>query len=261
MNLQLNFKHALVCGASKGLGKAAAIELAKIGARVTLVARSEEKLIQALQELRNINGLEHNYLVLDLSNIELVKKEISELNEKDPIHIVINNSGGPPGGNIINAEVEDLNSAFKSHVLCSQTIAKIVIPSMRNYQYGRFINIISTSVRQPINGIGISNTIRGAMASWAKTLSNELAADGITVNNVLPGTTKTQRLDELIRSRMKLRNISIEQAENSFLNEIPMNRFADKSEIASAIAFLASPAASYITGVSLPVDGGKIKSI
>lgn len=261
MNLQLNFKHALVCGASKGLGKAAAIELAKIGAKVTVVARSEEKLKAVVKELNELSGVNHDYLVIDLLDTELVKKKITELNKINPIQIVINNSGGPPGGSLLSAEVEDMNQAFRNHVLCNQTIAKIVIPNMKEAKYGRIINIISTSVRQPINGIGISNTIRGAMASWAKTLSNELAIYGVTVNNVLPGTTKTERLDELINSRMKLRELSEDEARKSFLEEIPMNRFAEKIEIASAIAFLASPAASYITGVSLPVDGGKIRSI
>lgn len=261
MNLQLNHKHALVCGASQGLGKAAAIELAKIGARVTVLARSEEKLKDVVEELVTINGLKHDYLLLDLLNTEEVKSKIENLCHHDPVQIVINNSGGPAGGNLLNAEVKSLEEAFKSHVLANQTIAKIVIPYMRKLGYGRIINIISTSVRQPIAGIGVSNTIRGAMASWAKTLSNELAADGITVNNILPGTTKTERLDELLNSKMQLNNMSIEEAKSTFINQIPMGRFAEKEEISGAIAFLASPAASYITGVSLPVDGGKIKSI
>jgi len=261
MNLQLNYKHALVCGASKGLGKASAIELAKIGARVTVVARSETLLKEVLQGLKLISALEHNYLVLDLSDISSVESQISVINKENPIQIVVNNSGGPAGGTLLDANIDDMVSAFRNHVLCSQTIAKIVIPSMRQLNYGRIINIVSTSVRQPISGIGISNTIRGAMASWSKTLSNELSPDGITVNNVLPGSTKTQRLDEIMEARMFSSGKTKEEIKQDFLNEIPMKRFGVKSEIAAAVAFLASPAAAYITGVNLPVDGGKIRSI
>ena len=261
MKLQLNHKHALVCGGSKGLGNASAVELAKIGARVTLVARSESLLKEAVIELKNISNLEHGYLVLDFSDTNSVRTKISELQERDPIQIVVNNTGGPAGGFLLGANTEDLEAAFRNHILTSQTIAQIVIPGMQRLNYGRIINIVSTSVRQPIGGIGISNTIRGAMASWSKTLSNELAADGITVNNVLPGSTKTERLDEIIQSKMKLNGISLEDSKKSFLNEIPMKRFGQKEEIGSAVAFLASPAAAYITGISLPVDGGKIKSI
>lgn len=261
MNLQLNFKHALVCGASKGLGRASAIKLAKIGAKVTVVARSESLLQKVVQELKSISAIEHKYLVLDLSDISQVESSISELNKNDPIQIVVNNSGGPAGGTLLGANIDDMTAAFTNHILCSQTIAKIVLPTMRQLNYGRIINIVSTSVRQPIDGIGISNTIRGAMASWSKTLSNEVALDGITVNNVLPGSTKTQRLDEIMEARMNSSRMTKEEVQQSFLNEIPMKRFGVKSEIAAAVAFLASPAASYITGVSLPVDGGKIRSI
>lgn len=261
MNLQLNWKHALVCGASKGLGKAAAIEIAKLGAQVTVAARSEELLIQVVNELDSINGLNNGYITMDTNDVEEVKEKVTKLNESKPIQILVNNTGGPSGGAIQKASSKDLLDAFKNHVICNQSLSEIVIPSMQNAHYGRIINIISTSVRQPIDGIGVSNTIRGAMASWAKTLSNELASSGITVNNVLPGTTETSRLEEIIKIKMEKNNWSRDDANQALISEIPMGRFAKSYEIASAISFLASPAASYITGVSLPVDGGKIRSI
>ena len=261
MNLQLNWKHALVCGASKGLGKAAAIELAKMGAQITLVARSEHLLKENVEELNSINGLNNNFLCIDFCNQKLLHEKVSLLNKRMPIQILINNTGGPSGGKMMEASNDSLVDAFNNHILTSQSLSRIVIPSMQTFGYGRIINIVSTSVRQPINGIGVSNTIRGAMASWAKTLSNELANSGITVNNVLPGTTETSRLDEIVEVKMKNNSWTREQALSKMIAEIPMSRFAKPNEIGAAIAFLASPAAAYITGVSLPVDGGKIRSI
>lgn len=261
MNLNLKGKTALVCGGSRGLGYGAAIELAKLGAEVILLARSKKRLEANVKILNKINKKKNKFIVADLRNPIAVRDSIKEYLAKKPIHILINNAGGPPVGNIAKANAAELTDAFNLHVLASHTITTAVIPSMKRAKYGRVINIVSTSVRQPIQNLGVSNTVRGAMASWAKTLSTELAKTGITVNNILPGTTKTERLDQIISGHMTKRKISKKQAKAALLAEIPMGRFAEVEEIACVIAFLASPASSYITGTSIPVDGGKIRSI
>lgn len=261
MNLNLKGKTALVCGASRGLGYGAAIELAKLGAEVILLARSQKRLQENVKRLNRINKKKNSYIVADLRNAIAVRDSIKEYLAKKPIHILINNAGGPPVGNIVKANATALSDAFNLHVLASHTITQAVLPSMKKAKYGRVINIVSTSVRQPISNLGVSNTIRGAMASWAKTLSGELAKSGVTVNNILPGTTKTERIDELLAGEVTKQKISKREAKAQMIAQIPMGRFAEVEEIASVIAFLASPAASYITGTSIPVDGGKIKSI
>lgn len=259
--MQLNGKTAIVCGSSDGLGYGAAKELAKAGARIVLVGRSTTKLKQKKLAIDAINCLNNKTLELDFNNLEKVAESITALVEEVPIHILINNCAGPPPGKLMDADLESLQLAFGQHVLASHLISKKLIPVMMSSGYGRIINIISTSVRQPIMGLGVSNTIRGAMASWSKTLSLELAETGITVNNILPGTTKTGRLTNLINAKQTKFNISEEEAKDMMLAQIPMNRFAEVEEISRSILFLASPDASYITGVSLQVDGGKIKSI
>lgn len=258
---QLKGKTALVCGASDGLGYGAAEELAKAGAKIVLVGRTASKLKDKKNAIDLINGDNNKTVAVDFSNLKLLRHEITQLVDNSEVHILINNSGGPAPGKLVDASVEALESAFGQHVLASHIISQLVIPSMKASAYGRIINIISTSVRQPIMGLGVSNTIRGAMASWSKTLSLELAHSGITVNNILPGTTKTGRLENIIKAKQKKLSITEEQARNSMLSQIPMGRFAEVYEIAKAILFLSSPDASYITGTNLQVDGGKIKSI
>ena len=259
--LQLEGKTALVCGGSDGLGYRAAVELAMAGAKIVIVGRSSAKLDEKKSALDTINGLDNKALQLDFIDVEILGKSIDDLVDIMPIHILINNCGGPPPGNLLDADLDSLQLAFGKHVLASHLISKKLIPNMISAGYGRIVNIISTSVRQPIMGLGVSNTIRGAMASWSKTLSLELAETGITVNNVLPGTTKTGRLDGILKAKQSKFKISMEEAEKMMLSQIPMNRFAEVAEISRSILFLASPDASYITGVSLQVDGGKIKSI
>lgn len=261
MNLDLSGKSALVCGGSKGLGYGSAVELAKLGCQIVLLARSEEKLHANISELDKLNGLKNSYICVDLLDINDAIRKITEVTSANPIHILINNTGGPSAGTIQEATSEELSRAFNMHIIASQEISRCLIPFMTSEGYGRIINIVSTSVRQPIPRLGVSNTIRGAMASWSKTLSTELASTGITVNNVLPGTTKTSRIDELMNAMKDAQGISLDEVRDNFLKEIAMGRFAEVEEIASLVAFLASPAASYITGTSIPADGGKIKSI
>lgn len=261
MNLNLSGKRALVCGASKGLGLATAIELANLGAELILLARSEEALQKAVIDLDEINGLSNSYLQADLLDHKDLNEKLNDLLVSGPIHILINNTGGPAPGQLLSANSTEFERAFKMHVLASDLIAKLLIPGMKDSSYGRIINIVSTSVRQPIAGLAVSNTIRGAMASWAKTLSNELAEDQITVNNILPGTTNTERIQELISGWQKQLGKPRKEVEEMLMTQIPMGRFASPEEIASVIAFIASPAASYVTGTNIPVDGGKIKSI
>lgn len=260
MNLDLTGKTAIVCGSTQGIGKASALELALLGANVILVARDEEKLKRTIAELSN-NNQQHNYIVADFSDPETLKQKITEFAAKNPIHILINNTGGPPGGQAIDAHTEDFIKAFSNHLICNQILVQAVVPSMKKEKFGRIINVISTSVKIPIKGLGVSNTIRGAVANWSKTLSVELAPFSITVNNVLPGATMTGRLESIINANAIKSDKTFDEAKHDLIKEIPAGRIADASEVAAAIAFLASPAASYITGINMPVDGGRTGSL
>lgn len=260
MNLDLTHKNALVCGASKGIGRAIAMELAAMGANVTVASRNETALVALVASLPN-KDQKHQYLVLDTNDTEQLSSTIKQFATTTDIHILVNNTGGPVGGPIIEAAPEAFVQAFANHILASHVIAKAVIPSMKTAHYGRIINIISTSVKQPIDGLGVSNTTRAAMANWAKTMANELAPFGITVNNVLPGPTDTERLTAIHQAESTKKGISFEAAENDRKAKIPMGRFGTAEEVAAAAAFLASPAASFITGINLPVDGGITKNL
>ncbi len=262
MDLNLSGRNALVCGGSQGLGAASAMELAKIGATVTLVARNPERLNQTLLALSTAQGQQHDILIADFSEGETVLKEkIDSLLLKKNIHILVNNSGSPRSGPLKSAMPDDFREAYQNHLITSFSLANWLKEGMVMDGYGRIINIISTSVRQPVEGLAVSNVTRSAMASWAKVLSQELAPMGITVNNVLPGTTRTNSVENYLRFLEKSLNLTSEEVEARILQGIPFGRLARTEEIGAVIAFLASPAASYITGASIPVDGGKIKSI
>ncbi len=257
MNLDLSNKNALVCGSTQGIGKATALAIAKMGANVTLMARNEEKLQAVLSELDSSQGQSHNYACADFANLKKVKSAAQSLTSNKNIHILINNTGGPAGGSITNASPDNFESAFRMHLLCNQILAQSIIPGMKSDGFGRVVNIISTSVKIPIVGLGVSNTIRGAVASWAKTMANELGRFGITVNNVLPGFTKTNRLKSLITKKAENQGLKEEQIANEMKAQIPAARFAQAEEVANAAAFLCSHAAGYINGINLPVDGGR----
>jgi 3-oxoacyl-[acyl-carrier protein] reductase len=261
MDLNLKGKHALVCGSTQGIGKATAIELAKLGATVTLLARDESKLKSTLRELSFTEGQKHDFIIADFNFPDQVKTAIGKYVSSNEIHILINNTGGPPAGQAIDAKPEDFLAAINAHLICSQILVQACVPSMKKNNFGRIVNIISTSVKIPIKGLGVSNTVRGAMASWSKTLSLELAPFGITVNNVLPGSTKTGRIESIIQTRAQKSGRTPEEVRQEMIDEIPAGRMADASEVAAAVAFLASPAAGYINGVSIPVDGGRTGSL
>jgi 3-oxoacyl-[acyl-carrier protein] reductase len=259
MNIDLTGKNALVCGSTQGIGKAIALELATLGANVTLFSRDESKLQSVSRELPVSGEQHHDFLVADFFNPEEVKKSIEgRLRDGRIYHILVNNTGGPAPGPILEADAGEFLKGFNAHLINNQQLVQYLVPGMKKEEYGRIINVISTSVRVPIPGLGVSNTIRGAVASWAKTLSDELAPYRITVNNILPGFTDTTRLAALFKRKAEEAGITQEAYAEKAKKEIPAQRLADPAETAYAAAFLASPSAGYITGVSLPVDGGKI---
>ena len=262
MDLDLGKRTAVVCGASQGIGLAAAIELAALGANIVLVARNSDRLESALGQLPKTESQEHSFLVADFSKPQQLKTVISDwTGQGGQAEILINNTGGPPGGLAIDADIEEFRVAFNSHLICNHVLVQALLPGMKSKSWGRIINVISTSVKQPLPGLGVSNTTRGAVANWAKTLANELGQFGITVNNVLPGATNTTRLESILKAKAEKTGRSYEDVAGQMRDSIPANRFAEASELGSAIAFLASPAASYISGVNLPVDGGRTKCL
>lgn len=263
MDLSLLGKNALVCGASKGIGKGAAIELASLGANITLVSRSAGKMSDVIKEMdMDIDkGQDHDFLVADFSDPADLRKKVKGLVLRRPYHILINNTGGPAAGPILDAQPESFEQAFKQHLICNHTLVQLLKKGMIDAGYGRIVNVISTSVKAPLDNLGVSNTIRGAVASWAKTMANELGQYGITVNNVLPGFTDTERLRELFGNQAKKEGITYDEMAERLSASIPVKRLADAKEIGSAVAFLASPAASYINGINMPVDGGRTRSL
>ncbi len=257
MNLGLKGKNALVCGSSKGIGKAIAREIALLGANVTLVSRSPQLMTDVVHELDNSRGQHHDFLSADFSQPHELRKMVIGLVDAKPIHVLVNNTGGPPAGPILDAEPDDFLKAYTAHLICNQLLTQLVVPGMKKEDYGRIINVISTSVKSPIKGLGVSNTTRGAVANWAKTMANELGPYGITVNNVLPGATNTGRLQSIIENKSKKSGDSLAEVAQQMKASIPLGRFAEPEEIAAAAAFLASPAAAYITGTNVVVDGGR----
>lgn len=260
MNLDLTGKHAVVCGSTQGIGKAAAIALSNLGASITLIARNEEKLKRVLDELQP-NPL-NDYIVADFTKPEEVEQKITRWSNNHKAHILLNNTGGPKGGPIIEAKPSEFLVAFSQHLICNHILVQALFPGMKEEGYGRIINVISTSVKQPIDNLGVSNTIRGAVANWSKTLANELGKYNITVNNILPGYTNTERLQSIAEDKVaKSLALNTDEAIRDMADKSPMKRVAQPEELADVVAFLASPAASYVNGINLPVDGGRTKSL
>ncbi|MBL0309981.1 MAG: SDR family oxidoreductase [Bacteroidetes bacterium] len=265
MNLELKGKNAFVGGSSKGIGRAAAFELAKLGANVTLVGRDEPALMQCLIDLSFIGdgNQRHDYVAADYQYPEKVKSVVTRHIKKTnkTYHILVNNTGGPSSGKIQDAQADEFIKAFESHLICNHVLTQLFIEGMKKEGYGRIVNVISTSVKQPLSNLGVSNTIRGAVANWAKTMANELGEYGITVNNVLPGATETERHERLIQAKSETTGISTDMIKEEMLKTIPLKRFGKPDEVGSVIAFLCSPAAAYINGINLPVDGGRTSSL
>lgn len=254
--MDLRNKIALTAGGTGGIGMASAIEMSKMGASIILLARNEEKLKDTLTKLDSSQGQSHSYLVADFSNEDSLNAVCEEI-KNIKIDILLNNTGGPAGGPITEADPVAFINTFNQHLIANHKLTQAVLPNMKNQPYGRIINIISTSVKVPLNGLGVSNTIRGAVANWSKTMANELGKFNITVNNVLPGATNTGRLNEIFEAKSSKTGQSISDIKQGFENQVPMGRIAEPEEVANAVAFLASPLASYINGINLPVDGGR----
>jgi 3-oxoacyl-[acyl-carrier protein] reductase len=261
MNLKLQHKTALVCGSTQGIGFAIAKELALLGADCILLARNETSLQEAVRALDTNQQQVHQSYTADFSNNESVKEAIEKILQNNTIHILVNNTGGPPSGPIVNAKPEDFLSAFQLHLINNHILATAVIPGMKEAGYGRIINVVSTSVKVPLPNLGVSNTIRASVGGWAKTMANELGLSGITVNNVLPGATETVRLKSIMETKAGKTGTEVDHVSEEMKAEIPMKRFGQPEEIAAMAAFLASPAASYITGQSICVDGGRTGSL
>ena len=260
MNTDLTGKHAVVCGSTQGIGKATALALANLGASITLVARTEEKLKAVLNELPKNDR--NDYIVADFSNPKELEQKIKAWASTNTANILVNNTGGPKGGPIREAKLEEFTSAFNNHLICNHIMVQALWKGMKTEGYGRVINVISTSVKQPLDGLGVSNTVRGAVANWSKTLANELGQFNITVNNVLPGATNTVRLQSIAENKAaQSAGMDYQEILENMAKQSPMKRIAQPEEIADAIAFLASPAASYINGINVPVDGGRTKSL
>jgi 3-oxoacyl-[acyl-carrier protein] reductase len=257
-----NNRTALVCGSTQGIGFAVAKKLAENGFNLVLLARNEEKLKNALSRLDRSQGQEHQYLIADFSKPVELKSVIDSFIQKgNIIHVLVNNTGGPKGGLIKDAAPEEFINTFNQHLICNHVLMQSVNPGMISDGYGRIINIISTSVKQPLANLGVSNTIRGAVANWSKTLAGELGQYGITVNNVLPGATNTSRLTEIAGAKSEKTGQTVAEIFEEMGGETPMNRIAEPEEVAAAVCFLASPEASYINGINLPVDGGRTKCL
>jgi 3-oxoacyl-[acyl-carrier protein] reductase len=261
MNLDLSNKNAWVGGSSKGIGWATAVELATMGAHVTLVARNEKALIERLAMLPQNGNQRHDYLVIDFSDFSNLREAVTKKLSDRSYHILINNTGGPAGGKLIEEDAAKFETTFSQHLLANQFLAQSFVPFMKAEAFGRIVNIISISVKQPILGLGVSNTIRWAVAAWAKTLSKELGEFGITVNNVLPGYTATDRLQEVNLMRAQASGVPLTEIENQILTNVPLARFVLSEEVAAAAAFLCSVSAAAISGVNLPVDGGFSQSL
>lgn len=256
--LRLDGLHAIVGGATGGIGRAIAKKFSNAGATLLLISRSEDKLKQLILELNNDK---HRYVVANYEYPDKLEKimknefEVSKINYS----ILVNNTGGPPSGKLLNANKEDFLKAINMHLICNQIMAKLVIPQMIKLGDGRIINIISTSVRQPIDNLGVSNSTRAAVANWAKTLSNEIGEYGVKVNNILPGAINTQRLEEIIENKANKLEKTYDEIESQMIKSIPLGRIGDPDEIANGALFLASKMSNYVSGINLIIDGGRTR--
>jgi 3-oxoacyl-[acyl-carrier protein] reductase len=258
MEIRLDGLHAVIGGGTQGIGNATAKEMARLGASITLLARDPDALAKALDELDTSKGQQHHSIAIDMGDTAALRSAIeAHVAAHGPVDILVNNTGGPPPGPAHEAEPEAFEKAFRQHLIAFQTLVCAIVPGMKDRRNGRIINIISTSVKVVLPNLGVSNTVRGAVAQWSKTLAHELGPWNITVNNVLPGATGTARLKAIIANKSAKASISEDEAAQEMKNEIPLRRFAKPEELAAAVCFLAGPSAAYINGINLPVDGGR----
>lgn len=263
MELSLQGKNALVCGSTQGIGRAIAETFAAAGATVTLLARDPERLEEVRRQLPTPSAQQHGALVADFSDPETVAQAVLNHLETSGrrYHILVHNTGGPPPGKLIEASVDAFHAAFRQHLWTAHLLMQALLPGMRAEDYGRILLILSTSVRQPLDNLGVSNTVRAALASWMKTLSVEVAPWGITVNGILPGSIRTRRLEALWEYQAQHLGSTPEAVAAQALAQIPAGRIGEPSDVAALALFLASPAAGYITGVAIPVDGGRTRCL
>lgn len=261
MNISLQEKKALVGGSSRGIGKAIAQQLAKSGASVTLMARSEEKLKSIVSELDATQGQKHNYLVVDFSNFGSFKSIMDEYFQVNTIDILINNTQGPKAGGALDIDIADYQNAFdllfKSVVYTTQLAQRQMVEN----QWGRIINVASISVKEPLSYLALSNSIRAAVVTWGKTLATDLAQHQITVNSILTGYFDTERINDLNTIKASQLGISTKEVRANMEKQVPMQRIGDPKEYGYLVTFLASEHASYITGTNIPIDGGLLKSL
>ena len=262
MKLSLINKHAIVCGSTDGIGKASALLLAKQGCEITLVARNQNKLNSTLSELNKEHNQEHHSICTDFDDPSDLKNKITMHIESldKSVDILVNNSGGPHGGPLIEAEEDEFRIAFERLLICNHIMVKSVFPGMKKNGSGRIINIISTSVKQVIPGLGVSNTIRGSVAQWGKTLALELGANGICVNNILPGYTATERLKDLAESKAHSSGVNVTDIRKQWAENTSLKRLGTPDEIANTVLFLASDESSYVSGHNFSVDGGRFSA-
>lgn len=253
-------RRALVLGASAGIGRSTALALAARGASIVALARRQERLDALLPELRAAGAPDARAVVQDLDDRDGLVAAVDALLAEGPIHVLIHNTGGPPGGPLLGVDGGVLATFFARHVLTAQLLAHKLVPGMAAAGYGRIVTVTSTSVYEPIPNLGASNTIRAAMAGWAKSLARELPP-GVTINNVLPGFTDTERLESLAQGKAAKTGTTPDAVRAAWLTQVPEGRLMQPEETAAAIAFLCSPDAGAIRGVSLAVDGGRLRGI
>jgi 3-oxoacyl-[acyl-carrier protein] reductase len=262
MDLGLKNKVAIVAASSKGLGKAVALGLAEEGVSLTICARGKKELDKTAEEIKAKTGVEVLALRADVSKLDEVKEIVSQTIKKySTVHILVNNAGGPPFGNFLDFSVEEWRKALELNLLSTINLTKEVIPYMQKQKWGRIINITSVAVKQPIDGLILSNTARAGVIGFAKTISNEFARDNVLVNNVCPGRILTDRIIHLAEERAKRANKSLEEVISSMEVDVPIGRLGRPKELADLVVFLASERASYITGTTIQVDGGVVKGI
>ena len=261
MNISLKSKKALVGGSSKGLGNAVAYQLAMSGASVTLVSSNKDRLIKTVDDLRNKTGINHDYIVVDYNSFEDYKKIIKKYLDTNPIDILINNTQGPKGGDVMNVSIEDYQKSFDLLFKSVVFTTMLAIENMKKNKWGRIINMASMSVKEPLSYLALSNSIRSAVTTWGKTLSNDLGVYNITVNNILTGYFDTERINQLNFDKAKKLNIDVEEVYNTMKELVPLKRIGDPKEFSYLVTFLASDNAAYINGANIPIDGGLIKSL